>query len=963
MAVYDLDEGEDYEEEFKHIIQVPQIPQNQPIPPLRLPPPMPAVRSVSRDKSRGNEPHQRGGKKKKKRPRKTQKWARRRKYKQRKPNRMRARPRRAKDKESIKKNIKAFEPVRRRLRQGDIQIQQREPRQLSYRPPVNKTLSMSRLGYIPASVQNIDAVKFQDLFKIQQELEKAKFKWEKDRFEDQKKQGELEVKLLKEQRLKEEGEAKERRLREKEDKLEARKRAELELKKEREERLKSRLKEEKKEVVPVLYEEGLYQPRVLTKEDSDFVLKVVKENLKRYVNNSNYKAFVNELYRSVPTLRRVEGAFTLDKVMSGYYIEKGITDSDAIASDIMDIAGRANIASTDTWSIPQYEDYTNDVLKASINLRSEYGQRMRDAYVDYLKQRYGKVPRPAYRANINPKTQVISAILREVSARNGVVYEDLLRGDLDTFIEEYNRRNGNVPEVIPPVLPPVPPPVEEEEEFVTPRDEPAGVIPVVDAPDEKQFEVPLEDPYMRGDREQAMLRERARLAPSYADVVEPMWEMFKDEKVREVGKRNFDKRISALRKAEEVESTVQLLRRYYTRVLAQEQSRDVRVLRDAFYAWLEAKYQDVDVPEVKADSGILIEAPLPQPVPVVQEEVEEEEEEEEVEEGGDDYFNKFREHVNTAFRNLRIRGKNKEYLYSAISYGTLFELLMEDDSDDTDAWRSAVSWLMNRISATPDRYPLEGDELNPDLLKVIEDTLRELIREGKEVSERADVEEKKGEEEGETPRRDAPPILVTAPTPRREKRGEGRVRIQPYIIKDKRDIVELNGKGKFYNSKYKKLEPLYTSQIDMMMNSYRPEGYLGVFAVDEIPEIYPSIKDLDQWGFIYNTDPSTEEGKHWIAVFFSNNSKDLSIYDSLADPIQKRVIKDLKDAIEKLDLPYLVKLKYNAVRDQRANSVSCGLFAMKYLMSRFNGMSHKEASEYNSISQGENEVRASFGYI
>ena len=43
----------------------------------------------------------------------------------------------------------------------------------------------------------------------------------------------------------------------------------------------------------------------------------------------------------------------------------------------------------------------------------------------------------------------------------------------------------------------------------------------------------------------------------------------------------------------------------------------------------------------------------------------------------------------------------------------------------------------------------------------------------------------------------------------------------------------------------------------------------GVFAADEVPQII----DTFPYGFVANTDPSTEPGTHWVAFYFPSREK------------------------------------------------------------------------------------------
>ena len=53
----------------------------------------------------------------------------------------------------------------------------------------------------------------------------------------------------------------------------------------------------------------------------------------------------------------------------------------------------------------------------------------------------------------------------------------------------------------------------------------------------------------------------------------------------------------------------------------------------------------------------------------------------------------------------------------------------------------------------------------------------------------------------------------------------------------------------------------------------------GVFAADELPKTF----DTFPYGFVANTDPSTEPGTHWVAFYFPSRDKG-EFFDSYGYP-------------------------------------------------------------------------------
>jgi len=61
-----------------------------------------------------------------------------------------------------------------------------------------------------------------------------------------------------------------------------------------------------------------------------------------------------------------------------------------------------------------------------------------------------------------------------------------------------------------------------------------------------------------------------------------------------------------------------------------------------------------------------------------------------------------------------------------------------------------------------------------------------------------------------------------------------------------------------------------------------------------------------------------------------------------------------------------LKLKTNTVRDQRANSTTCGWFATHFILDRARGKSYAEASHFKGIDAAEASLKplqAEFKYL
>lgn len=136
-------------------------------------------------------------------------------------------------------------------------------------------------------------------------------------------------------------------------------------------------------------------------------------------------------------------------------------------------------------------------------------------------------------------------------------------------------------------------------------------------------------------------------------------------------------------------------------------------------------------------------------------------------------------------------------------------------------------------------------------------------------------------------------------------------------------------------------------------------GFEGTIPIDKIDDIKPRMKPFS---FIVNTDPSDKPGRHWIAIYIDpKNEKSLEIFDSFGeDPSEDKTYQDylltgLKNLIDKLHLPYMLKMRMNMVQqqpifDKDGNySTTCGYYAMKFILDRISGKSFIDASGLDDI--------------
>lgn len=114
-----------------------------------------------------------------------------------------------------------------------------------------------------------------------------------------------------------------------------------------------------------------------------------------------------------------------------------------------------------------------------------------------------------------------------------------------------------------------------------------------------------------------------------------------------------------------------------------------------------------------------------------------------------------------------------------------------------------------------------------------------------------------------------------------------------------------------------------TFQLERVLRSdpyTKRAGYLGVFPLDglrNIPLQYPSC-------FVFNTQPSTKEGEHWIAVFRQN--EDIGYYfDSYGiHPYFRSGLSEL--------LRTCKNWKFSKKTLQSLNTTTCGQYACFFLL-------------------------------
>lgn len=169
---------------------------------------------------------------------------------------------------------------------------------------------------------------------------------------------------------------------------------------------------------------------------------------------------------------------------------------------------------------------------------------------------------------------------------------------------------------------------------------------------------------------------------------------------------------------------------------------------------------------------------------------------------------------------------------------------------------------------------------------------------------------------------------------------------------------------------------LFDDEINAKMKHW--QHFQGTIMRDELGEFFEMAlkNDWDRFGVIVNTDVSSGPGQHWTAIFVDlYKDRSVEFFDPFGDPPHPSIEQDIKNYIDALDLPFMLKYKVNSNKLQHEKSDRCGLHAMLFLEDRFRGIPFGEATGYEkkeglikkSEARAERrkapERRKGFGYV
>jgi Ulp1 family protease len=148
-----------------------------------------------------------------------------------------------------------------------------------------------------------------------------------------------------------------------------------------------------------------------------------------------------------------------------------------------------------------------------------------------------------------------------------------------------------------------------------------------------------------------------------------------------------------------------------------------------------------------------------------------------------------------------------------------------------------------------------------------------------------------------------------------------------------------------------------------MMDKY--EWFGGVYALDEVHKA-PFSLDEDM-GIIVNLDTSDMTGSHWVALLISNEDKSIEYYDSYGEDPPILLMEQIQNIMLDLAPEMYYQFKVNRVIQQRANSDTCGFFAMRFLIDRLElDKPFKGCTGWSEVMDSERNIKKfkeDFGYV
>lgn len=115
----------------------------------------------------------------------------------------------------------------------------------------------------------------------------------------------------------------------------------------------------------------------------------------------------------------------------------------------------------------------------------------------------------------------------------------------------------------------------------------------------------------------------------------------------------------------------------------------------------------------------------------------------------------------------------------------------------------------------------------------------------------------------------------------------------------------------------------------------------------DLSKYYNSNPQKNKIGIIFNTDPHTKNGSHWIALFIDLQKKFIFYFDSNGDKIPKRIDILVKRIIEQAgQLNLKVDFYSNEGKEHQKKDGQCGMYTLFFIIELLKGT--KEASFFKN---------------
>ena len=155
-----------------------------------------------------------------------------------------------------------------------------------------------------------------------------------------------------------------------------------------------------------------------------------------------------------------------------------------------------------------------------------------------------------------------------------------------------------------------------------------------------------------------------------------------------------------------------------------------------------------------------------------------------------------------------------------------------------------------------------------------------------------------------------------------------------------------------------KYQWLTTSNIHDVMKQYEKAHqdfvFFGPVPID-FAQIMPHVGKLDisgmyasgtrRIGLVFNTDPSTKGGKHWISMFIDLNERSIEFFDSFGicpgPPEVMNLIKHVQSYQSQFGK---FNVRCSNIRHQYSNS-ECGVYSMYFITERLSGKTFDQIGE------------------